>query len=174
LKANRNGESFVKIDNLFVTKNDGQGTTVNPKSKTLKLVISDTGSNQKYTIDDTEKPEISYEIVSNPDLFNGQKALVFSVIDSKSGVADVFVKEGNNDFVVAASPYLLENQSFGSIILIKAVDNAGNVAEVKVRSNITSHITVYFSSMLVKIIGGLIILIILMAVFYAKNKNKTN
>lgn len=172
LQAESNGNAILNLSNLFITKNDGEGTVVKLKDIGYDFLISSDGVSESYNIVDNEKPEISYKIVSDKDLFNGKKTLVFSATDGQSGISGVYIKESNGEFKLIESPYLLENQSFGSIILIKVVDNFGNINEFEIRSNITSYLSLYLSNWLNKIILAFVVLVVIVIIFYAKRKNK--
>lgn len=170
LKPQKNGQINLSLKNLIVTKNDGEGTPINVKGKSLTINTSNSGDSEKYTSIDTERPEVSYEIVNDQNLFEGKKTLVFSVIDSKSGFRNAYVKEGTNDFVLANSPYLLEDQSLRGIILLKVTDNAGNESLVTIRPTLYAYLPTNSLSILV-----LIVLVCIASVFYIKNKkNKRN
>ncbi|MFH1405539.1 MAG: hypothetical protein ABIH21_05655 [Patescibacteria group bacterium] len=79
---------------------------------------------------DFSKPEISYITHGNTDaMFENKVFLVFSATDSLSGVKDIFVQEKDGEYVLATSPYVLENQKRGKYqVNVKAVDYAGNEA----------------------------------------------
>jgi len=83
-------------------------------------------------IDSTPPEDFKPEIGRDPAIFEGKYFLSFATIDATSGVDYFEVKEGKRDFKRAESPYLLEDQSLESKILVKAVDKAGNerIAEI--------------------------------------------
>ncbi len=166
LKAKNEGLVNLNLKNLMVTKNDGEGSPISVKNQTMSIKISNTGEVEKYTAVDNERPEVNYEIVTDPNLFDGKKTLVFSAIDSKSGLKDVYIKEGFKDFRPADSPYLLEDQSLRGIILLKVTDNAGNETLVKIKPTLAAYLP---NNSLVMLI--LVILIFIIGVFYIKNKN---
>lgn len=170
LKPQKNGQINLILKNLLVTKNDGEGTSIDVKGKSLTINISNSGTNEKYASIDTERPEVNYEIVNDQNLFEGKKSLVFSVIDSKSGFKNAYVKEGTKDFVLADSPYLLEDQSLRGIILLKVTDNAGNETLVTIRPTLYAYLPINSLSIL-----ALIVLVCVAIMFYIKNKkNKIN
>lgn len=77
-------------------------------------------------IDVTFPEEFKPEIGKDPSMFEGKYFLSFATTDATSGVAYFEVKEGKKEFKKVKSPYVLEDQSLGSKILVKAVDKAGN------------------------------------------------
>lgn len=157
----------LQLNNLIATKNDGEGTIINAKNQNISIDVSSSGSSTSYELNDNEKPEVSYEIVSDENLFDGKKVLVFSVVDSKSGFKNAYVKEGMNDFVPATSPYLLEDQSLKGIILIKVIDNAGNESLVTIRPSLVSYLNF-------GILGMALIFVAIIVVFALYIKNRKN
>mgnify|MGYP000900488411 CR=1 FL=1 len=94
LKPSADGQVNLSLKKVLVTKNDGEGTSINVKDKSLTIAVSNTGKNEKYIPIDNERPEVNYDIITDQNLFNGKKTLVFSVIDSKSGFKNAYIKEG--------------------------------------------------------------------------------
>lgn len=170
LGAKKEGLVNFNLKNLMVTKNDGQGSPINVKNQIMSINISNTGEIEKYTVVDNERPEVNYEIITDPNLFDGKNVLVFSAIDSKSGLKDIYIKEGSRDFKPADSPYLLEDQLLRGIILLKVTDNAGNETLVKIKPTLATHLP--NNSLVILIIT---ILVFIIGMFYIKNKsNKRN
>lgn len=169
LEAKNTGQIGFGLKNIIATKNDGQGTLIKGENKNIFIQISNTGSSQKYTTNDFERPTINYEIVQDPNLFDGKKTLVFNAIDSKSGIASVYVQEGKRESKEIQGPYVLEDQSLKGIISLRVLDNAGNETLIEIKPSLAS----YVSSNMVKILGGVIVLVILVNLYYAK-RNKKN
>lgn len=84
--------------------------------------------------DDSEPPEpFEPVVVQYPNKrFGGVWQLVFVTQDARSGVAYYEVKEGDRPFVRAESPYRLKDQGRNVDIVVRAVDQAGNMREVVV------------------------------------------
>ncbi|MBZ9569747.1 hypothetical protein KJA16_02390 [Patescibacteria group bacterium] len=66
------------------------------------------------------------EIHREPSVFEGKYFIIFSTTDKQTGMSYYEIKKGGKDWDEARSPYLLEDQSLQSKILVKAVDKAGN------------------------------------------------
>jgi len=66
------------------------------------------------------------EINQDPAIFEGKYFIIFSTTDKQTGIDHYEVKEGEKDWKMGESPYLLEDQNLQSIIKVKAVDKAEN------------------------------------------------
>ena len=134
LKLQKAGQITLAPDNLSVYLNDGKGTKDEVSVKNLvidvlpkKLDSESVDDWNNLTSNDKTPPE-SFEITLGKDLsiFDNQYFISFFTTDAGSGVAYYEVKEGDNDFVRAESPYLLQDQSLKNLIKVKAIDKAGN------------------------------------------------
>jgi len=136
LQATQQGEAKLEfLDSSKVLLNDGLGTPA--KLKTQGAVFTILSEPFDYTQGkdewqeelkkDTIPPEL-FEIEIHQDvlIFEGKYFITFSTTDKQTGLSHFEVKEGDRDWQVAESPYLLEDQSLKSIIKVKAVDKAGN------------------------------------------------
>lgn len=115
--------------------NDGAGSPASFSAVNLSLSILKPSEKTPVTeqkillpkTSDTMPPESFLPLIGNESsIFNGQWFLVFVTQDKDSGIDHYEVREGNNSFVVAESPYLLRDQKLKSKIYIKAIDRAGN------------------------------------------------
>jgi hypothetical protein len=116
-----------------VLLNDGFGT---PAKLTLKeaifTILPEKAEvpreewQEELTKDDIPPEPFEIKISQDPSIFGGKYFIVFSTTDKQTGIDHYEVKEGKRDWKRAESPYLLEDQSLKSIILVKAVDKAGN------------------------------------------------
>ena len=88
-------------------------------------------------------------------LFNDKYALIFSAKDAETGIKDVMIKEGNGEWKLAESPYLLNDQSRSSIIKVGTADFSGNTTEITIKPifNVKSLAIVF-----VAIVFGLLVL----------------
>ncbi|MBZ9571772.1 hypothetical protein KJA15_00300 [Patescibacteria group bacterium] len=66
------------------------------------------------------------EVRQDPLIFEEKYFIIFSTTDKQTGMSYYEIKEEGKDWDEAQSPYLLEDQSLQSEILVKAVDKAGN------------------------------------------------
>jgi len=133
-------DNLAKIDILSGSKvflHDGRGTEAKLNVQPAEIFISDKATStqslwQKQLSEDDIPPEpFVIELKSSPGMFDGQYFIVFWAIDKQTGVDHFEVKEGYRDFKSAESPYLLEDQTLGGKIMVKAVDKAGNERTVE-------------------------------------------
>lgn len=113
--------------------NDGLGTMSNLSLKSYYLDLFPEREERKVNdlVLEIEKDIISPEnfeiiILRDEEILNGKYFVIFSTIDIGTGVDYYKIREGNRDWKIIESPYLLEDQTLKSIIEIKAVDKAGN------------------------------------------------
>jgi hypothetical protein len=77
--------------------------------------------------EDKNPPEpFKIKIGKDPSVFEGKYFIVFSTADKESGIDHYEVKEGEGEWKIEKSPYLLKDQSLKSKILVKAIDKASN------------------------------------------------
>jgi len=108
--------------------NDGKGTKANLKFNNAAINVSSTPTEKApVSIIDTTPPEtLEVQISSSKDVYDGQYFIVFAAQDNDSGLDYIEIKEGDEPWARAESPYLLKNQKLNKDILIKAVDKNGN------------------------------------------------
>lgn len=123
------GKASVNIG-VFTTVylNDGKGTKANLAfSGSAVNVAAQKAEGAAPSIIDTTPPEtLEAQISSAKDIFDGQYFLVFAAKDNGSGLDYIEIKEGDEPWAKAESPYLLKNQKLDKDIMIKAVDKNGN------------------------------------------------
>ncbi|MES2986178.1 MAG: hypothetical protein V4686_03585 [Patescibacteria group bacterium] len=127
--AKKDGMGSVFFNKIKVLQNDGKGTAaiVTPSSVSFNVKKLIGTPAPLEVIQDREPPEdFTPYLVQDQDIFEGKWFLVFTTQDKSSGIKHYEVKEGKNPFVIATSPYLLENQDLHKNITIKAVDENGN------------------------------------------------
>ena len=129
------GNSMLDFKNVQILKNDGLGTKLPVSDQPLSLVVSTVADGkmpQDLGIIDTNPPEdFSPSFSRDPNIFNDQYFAVFSTVDKGAGVASYSVKESyffglDGQYIIAKSPYLLNQQNLLADIYIKAVDRNGN------------------------------------------------
>ncbi|MBI2054606.1 MAG: hypothetical protein HYT39_00710 [Candidatus Sungbacteria bacterium] len=133
LKPVKVGLGEIKIEqNSQVLLNDGQGTKAKINYGIAFLNIIKNGIYLEVN-KDVELPEsFSPQIARDPDIFGGQWFLTFSTQDKNSGIDHYEVQETRdkeqrtNRWIVAESPYVLEDQKLHSYIYVRVVDKAGN------------------------------------------------
>ena len=147
-----------------VLLNDGKGT----KAKLItqgaalnilaeKPVIPKDEWKEEIEKDDILPESFKIETSQDPAIFEGKYFIVFSTTDKQTGIDHYEVKEGERDWKIAVSPYVLENQKLTDDIWIKAVDKAGNerIETIKAPKKPVSKDTLYLILILVVIIIGI-------------------
>ena len=157
---------FINQGKAFL--NDGLGTaaSLSVTNLTLAVVQSEektTTPEQKIFLPaapDSVPPESFLPLLGNePGLFNGQWFLVFATQDRGLGIDHYEVREGDDSFMAAESPYLLKDQKLRSQIWVKAVDRAGNE---RVEKMTAKNGAVWYENL--RIWGIILVLITLMLV----------
>jgi len=149
-EAKESGIAKIEIDkNSKVLLNDGLGT------KTKLIALSQSFNilyiknlsrselallREKIKIKDNFPPEpFKIYLAKNKEIFNGKYYITFETKDKQSGIAYYEIIEKPINFIFLAkpdiknlsfkkveSPYVLEDQSLRSYVVVKAVDKAGN------------------------------------------------
>jgi hypothetical protein len=128
-------------------------------------------SSPKKEVEDLEAPEpFTFQIIKDESIFENQYVLIFNTQDKDSGIDHYEVQEGNLDFKIAKSPYLLENQYLNGKIIVKAIDRAGNERISRVgpprQDNLLERYWKFFIVLL--------IIIMLISIFFLKRSIKNN
>jgi hypothetical protein len=140
-EAKESGVAKIEIDiNSKVLLNDGLGTKTKFIALSKNLNVLDVQGKPEIKIKDNFPPE-SFKIylIKNKEIFNGKYYITFEAKDKQSGIAYyeaaekpisfIFLKKPdikNLSFKKIESPYILEDQSLRSYVVVKAVDKAGN------------------------------------------------
>jgi hypothetical protein len=149
-EAKESGRAKIEIDeNSKVLLNDGLGTKTKLIALSQSFKILDIESlprselallREKIKIKDNFPPEpFKIYLAKNKEIFNGKYYITFEAKDKQSGIAYYEISEKpinfiflvkpdikNLSFKKAESPYVLEDQSLRSYVVVKAVDKAGN------------------------------------------------
>ena len=156
-KVKNQGIGKISFNDIHIYKNDGFGTEDIAQTKELVLNLNAIGSQYIVNVVDTVSPEDFNPVVTKDvNMYDGQSVLVFNTNDKQSGIDHYEIKEGNRNWILAESPYLLVDQTLSSEISIKAIDLAGNYKIEKVNSKNIS------SKLILSIIILLIILVTLL------------
>lgn len=136
------GPATISLNDMELLRNDGQGSpiaiTTTPATILVSALTASTtpGRPISFITPDSFTPIIS----SDPNIYGGKYFLVFSTTDKGSGIAYYEVLEAptaggaqnlSSAWVVATSPYLLEDQTLSSNIYVRAVDHDGNFIVVE-------------------------------------------
>lgn len=149
--ATEGGEVSIPLSfgsSTQVLLNDGFGTVapLTTQGSVITRALRSSGVTNEW-LDivhaDTLPPDsFTVSVQHEPGTFAGKYFIVFSSIDKQSGVDHYevmeddptrlgFVRGGNvhADFITVKSPYLLVDQSLKSRVVVRAIDNAGNIQE---------------------------------------------
>jgi hypothetical protein len=140
-EAKESGIAKIEIDEKSkVLLNDGLGTKAKLIALSQSFNILDIESKPEIKIKDSFPPEpFKIYLTRNKEIFNGKYYITFETKDKQSGIAYYEVSEKPISFIFlvkpdiknlffkkAESPYVLEDQSLRSYVVVKAVDKAGN------------------------------------------------
>jgi hypothetical protein len=184
-EAKESGIAKIEIDeNSKVLLNDGLGTKTKLIALSQSFNILDIKSlsrsefallRKKIKIKDNFPPEpFKIYLAKNKEIFNGKYYITFEAKDKQSGIAYYEIIEKPINFIFLAkpdiknlsfkkveSPYVLEDQSLRSYVIVKAVDKAGNErVEVLYPQRVLLYEDVLtFAACLVILIGFMIFII---------------
>jgi hypothetical protein len=140
-EAKESGRAKIEIDkNSKVLLNDGLGTKTKLIALSQSFNILEIKGLPEIKIKDNFPPEpFKIYLAKNKEIFNGKYYITFEAKDKQSGIAYYEISEKpvtfifsakpdikNLSFKKAESPYVLEDQSLRSYVVVKAVDKAGN------------------------------------------------
>lgn len=169
LKGQNAGQGSITAMPLFVTLNDGLGTTVETSKIDKSITILNTRKPFIYKDNSAINPELYFEIIKDKNIYNNKYVLIFNATDKKSGIEKVMIKEGRSEWVLATSPYLLKDQSRHRDISILATNYSG-VTIVKNIEGLPYKIFTPFNIVLLIVI--IIILLIFVRKIYVRKFNK--
>lgn len=122
-----NATSGFSVVAAHVLLNDGKGTPVPLSVVNEPFMLAMPAIPETTSSFDNQSPNpFTPQIAQHPDVFGGKYFLAFAATDENSGIDYYEVREGNNPWQRAASPYLLQNQTLSKDVYVRAVDNAGN------------------------------------------------
>lgn len=121
------------LDTSQVLLNDGLGTSAELFTKGAMYTVLTKPLKplkdewlEELEKDDTFPESFKIEIHQESAIFEGKYFITFLTTDKQTGIDYYEVKEGRKNWKITNSPYLLEDQTLQSKILVKAVDKAGN------------------------------------------------
>ncbi|MBP6881043.1 MAG: hypothetical protein KBC35_00230 [Candidatus Pacebacteria bacterium] len=174
--------------------NDGQGTKASLTTYPAKIELASKPGptienpwREEVVADDVPPEEFSIMLQNDDHAFSQKYFIAFSTTDKQTGIDHYEVMEepltqfgsfqwGRADapWVEARSPYVLEDQSLGSIIRVKAIDKAGNeyiatlIPDETMRT--LSRAQVY--SILLGVGGGVLLLVIFFVALRFKRRKQ--
>ena len=105
--------------------NDGLGTEVIDPSVYLTLNVDNIDNKLEFNDMGNGLPELEAYVTRDPNMYNNKYVLIFKAFDKESGIKNVIIKEGWNNWVEVTSPYVLKDQSRHSDISLQAISNSG-------------------------------------------------
>lgn len=121
------------LKDAMVLRNDGEGTEL--RAPTLSVSLGNVSETEE-DIPDTILPRWVSAERTRADSVSKEPLLILSAIDKESGISHFEVKEGNGPWQKTQTPYLIKDTSPFLHIYVRAVDNAGNVKETFVMSEV--------------------------------------
>ena len=180
-KTLKPGPAAIASNNEQILLNDGKGTLTSITRAPLTIMVTDKAATPSFKpLYDATPPELSKpQVAQDPAIFNGNYFLTFAAQDKGSGIDHYEIMEkppwysidwffAKPQWVKAQSPQLLQDQELRSIILVKAVDVAGNQI---ISTNAPLHNVSWYKNYLIWII--IIVIVLAWAgfrIFYVRKK----
>jgi hypothetical protein len=166
--------ALVFSDESSIYLNDGQGTKAQLTFNSLNITVLDKIDNEdsknewsKLLANDKSAPEkVDIKLGRDESIFDNKFFISFGGEDSFSGIKSYEIKEGDGDFVVSESPYVLRDQSLNSFILVKVIDHAGNFKIVEFNPKVAEKAVAKNLYLLI-----IIILAVIIGFYIKKRKN---
>ena len=122
------GQATIGFLDSMCLRSDGVGNEVPLREEPLHISVIEGVPRMSVNIIDDEMPEyFNPEIMTDPDVFNGESILLFSTKDKGSGIRAYEVREGFlGRYHIATSPYKINQQMLDKRLYVKAIDQMGN------------------------------------------------
>lgn len=162
LETRQGGEGEIKfLDSSEVLLNDGLGTPakLSAQGAFLKVLPEGAGAARNEWLGEILRDNIApepfeIEIHQEPSIFEGKYFITFFTADKQTGLDYFEVREGRESWQRAESPYLLKDQNLSSIIIVRAVDKAGNERTAEIRP--PRPLYYFWTTILILVIAGLV------------------
>ncbi len=137
IETHGEGSKTITISKARTLLHDGEGTETTTKVAPLALRVSVSTPLFDFVevAEDTEPPEqFIPQIAQDPNIFSGDRFLVFATQDKQSGIDHYEVLETRTYledeemgvWEVAESPYRIKDQRLKNLVYVRAIDRAGN------------------------------------------------
>lgn len=164
-EAQISGEMSLNISDFELNLNDGLGTIRKISDKSFSILVKNTENKVEYQpLKST--PEIMAYVIRDTEFFGNKYVLIFDARDAESGIMEVLIKEGKRNWVKAESPYILQDQTRRSRIIVQAKNYFGEVA-------VTGVEALPFKISIVEILGSFVLILAFFAIIkriYEKKK----
>ena len=179
-EAKKEMTGVIEIKESKILLNDGKGTQAKLSVKNFSFVAirAPIRGDSWVSPKDTEQPEaFSPQISHDPNIFDNKWFLVFATQDKGSGIERYEVQERReskifnlrpikNNWIIAESPYQIQDQNLHSIIYIRAIDKSGNERmEMLLPQRPIKWYEDYY-------LWGIIIILVIIPLYYVIRKNK--
>jgi hypothetical protein len=135
-EAIKPGSAQISLNKGQVLLNDGTGSEANLKISDIKIRIIENSENKPAEIyrpaDAVPPQDFVIQIVQDARIAENKWMAVFASQDKETGVAYYQVQEAKENKIneqnwqIAESPFVLQDQSRSSYVFVKAVDRNGN------------------------------------------------
>lgn len=133
------GIASIDARAMRTLRHDGYGTEIGSNVVPTNIAVIENATHVAIDDIDVDPPEwLELAIVQADDMFDGQATLIFAADDTGHGISHYEVQEsktgrlGNDNWSVAESPYIIQDQTLSSTFFVKAIDAAGNVRIVAI------------------------------------------
>ncbi len=158
-KKEKNVTEIKFLENSEVLLNDGLGTKTKLTFQGAKFEILEKTTQapnqwEQEILGDKTLPEpFKILILEDSKIFEGKYSIIFQTVDKQTGIDYYEIKEGEKEWKLVKSPYLLEDQELKSIIKVKAVDKSGNE---RIAEYVPKKPFPWGTIIIILVIGGLI------------------
>jgi len=128
----KSGQVNFSTSTFSLNLNDGLGTEIKAPSTSSFVKIGNFVNKIIYENKTGGVPELEAYVTRDINIFNNKYTLVFKATDKETGVKSVMIKEGRRDWKEIENPYLLEDQSRHSTIMLEATNFKGESIVIKI------------------------------------------
>lgn len=136
ISPSKTGNITISTDkDSVILLNDGLGTklAISPSSQIITIGAENGESRNEIAnliLFDKNPPEpFKVELGKDIKSYNNQYFINFYTTDKESGIHRYEIIEGENPIIRSGNPYILRDQTLKTDVVVRAVDNAGNVRE---------------------------------------------
>ncbi len=174
--SSNNNQPVTNKDNTANPPTNTDNQPVNNQTPVVDKPIDNSINNtDKVNPEDTTRPEeFTVKIIKDSKIGNGKFSIIFNAQDKDSGIDYYEVKEGDEAFKRAESPYVLQFQDLTKEIQVKAVDLAGNYRIEKIGPFIINEkkAVINYNVIIISLLFIVFVLILLNAYLNRRNKLK--
>jgi len=179
------GIATLDVATATAFRNDGMGSSIPVTLSGIAAIIAvpASGTSPVPPANSLIVPNsFTPHITSDPSIFDGKYFMVFNTTDKGSGIDHYEVlevstgvgAESASAWVVARSPYVLQDQGLSSDVYVRAVDHAGNFIVVEVPARFPNIIprSVFVALAVARAI--VIAVVVLFLIWFVRRKRKSS